>query len=400
MQVSNRLAKVNPSATLAMSQKTNELKAAGADVINLTMGQPDFETPKFIEQAAIDSINAGQASFYTQATGLPELRAAISGNIERRTGYHYDTNQIIATDGAKFALYCLFNAILNPGDGVIIPTPGWVSYVEQVRLAGGVPQAAPASTGFKVTVDDLDQVVNQHTKALIINSPQNPSGTIYSRQELTLIGNWALRHDVMIVSDEIYSDLTYNGADAPSMLSLDPTISANTILIGGVSKSYAMTGWRIGYAAAPIAVAKAMATICSHATGNPAAVSQYGAIAAFNSDGSSTETMRLAFEDRLNTIYPLFNQIPGFKLEEKPTGAFYLFINVKDAVTNLGYDSADAFAMDLLEKTGVAVVPGRSFGNPNYIRISYAAAKDSLLEAANRIADFVTGSSTPHTAND
>ncbi|KRM56044.1 pyridoxal phosphate-dependent aminotransferase [Lacticaseibacillus sharpeae] len=392
MHIAKRLAQVNPSATLAVSQKTAQMKAAGADVIDLSVGQPDFTTPKDIADAAIASINSGAASFYTAAAGLPALRQAIADHVATKTGYKYDPKQIVVTDGAKFALYGIFSAILDPGDGVLIPIPGWVSYVEQVRLAGGVPQAVKAANGFKVTVDDLDAVANAKTRAIVINSPQNPSGAIYTKQELTLIGNWAVRHDILIVADEIYSDLVYNGAECTSMLELDHSIAENTVLVGGVSKSYAMTGWRIGFIAGPKKLAQAMSTIVSHATGNPAAASQYAAIAAYTGDQKSVESMRQAFEERLNTIYPLLQAIPGFEFDSKPAGAFYLFPKVSGAVRALGYDSTDTFVSALLEDTGVAVVAGRAFGMPDHIRLSYAKSLEDLVEAVARINAFVTSS--------
>ncbi len=390
MHIAKKLAQVNPSATLAVSQKTAQMKAAGADVIDLSVGQPDFKTPDEITAAAIAAISDGSASFYTPAAGLPALRKIIADHVAKKTGYTFAPNQIVVTNGAKFALYDLFTAILNEGDGVMIPLPGWVSYIEQVRLAGGTPQTVKSSNGFKVTVDDLDQAVTDKTRAIIINSPQNPSGAIYTQQELTLIGNWAVRHDILIIADEIYSDLIYNGATYTSMLSLDGAIADNTVLISGVSKSYAMTGWRIGFAAAPKKIAQALSTIASHATGNPAAVSQYAAMAAYTSDQSSVETMRQAFEERLNTLYPLLKAIPGFEFESKPDGAFYLFPKVSAAVRALGYDSTDTFVAALLEETGVAVVAGRAFGMPDHIRLSYAKGLDDLTEAAKRISEFVT----------
>lgn len=390
MQIAKKLAQVNPSATLAVSQKTAQMKAAGADVIDLSVGQPDFTTPRDIEDAAIAAINDGSASFYTPAAGLPALRSAIATHVAKKTGYEYQPNQIVVTDGAKFALFGLFSAILNPGDGVLIPLPGWVSYVEQVRLAGGMPQAVKSTSGFKVTVDDLDAVANDKTRAIIINSPQNPSGAIYTKQELTLIGNWAVRHDVIIIADEIYSDLLYNGAEYTSMLELDHSIAENTVLVSGVSKSYAMTGWRIGFVAGPKKFASAMATIVSHATGNPAAASQYAAIAAYTGNQQSVETMRVAFEERLNTIFPLLKAIPGFEFTEKPAGAFYLFPKVTAAVKATGFESTDAFVSALLEDTGVALVPGRAFGMPEHIRLSYAKGLDDLIEATKRINEFVT----------
>ena len=279
MHLAKRILNVAPSATLALSNQTKDLKAKGADVIDLSIGQPDFSTPKAIDDAAIAAIQAGNASFYTAATGIPELKQAISDRIFAQDGIRYDHRQIVATTGAKFALYALFQVFLNPGDEVLIPVPYWVSYEEQIKLASGVPHLVMPAVGHKVSVDDLEAARTDKTRALIINSPQNPSGVVYDRTELTLIGNWALKHHILVVTDDIYRDLIYNGTTYTSMISIDPDIAANTVLISGVSKSYAMTGWRIGYAAGPEKLIQAMATFISHTTSNPAAVSGYAAVA-------------------------------------------------------------------------------------------------------------------------
>lgn len=389
MHLSKRINSVSPSATLAISTLTKQMKAKGQDVIDLSIGQPDFTTPNFIDAAATAAINSGQASFYTPATGIPELKAAIADHVASQTGVRYSPAQIAVTTGAKLALYGLFQVLLDPGDEVLVPTPGWVSYVEQIRLAGGVPRAVVAAAHFKVTVDELEAQRTAKTRAVIINSPQNPSGAVYSKQELTLIGNWALQHDILVVADDIYRDLIYNGASYTSMIEIDPAITANTVLISGVSKSYAMTGWRIGFAAGPEKLISALGKLLGHATGNPTAASQYAAVAAFNSDGTAVETMRQAFEDRLNTIFPLVQKLPGFELSEKPQGAFYLFPRVKRAAALTHYTSVDDFVAALLQETGVALVPGRAFGMPDYARLSYATDKASLLDAVGRIENFV-----------
>ncbi|WP_125703421.1 pyridoxal phosphate-dependent aminotransferase [Lacticaseibacillus daqingensis] len=389
MHLAKRIISVAPSATLAVSNLAKQMKAKGEDVIDLSIGQPDFTTPAFIADAAKAAINSGAASFYTAATGIPALKAAIAGHVERQTGVHYTTKQIAVTTGAKLALYGLFQVLLDPGEEVLIPLPGWVSYVEQVRLAGGVPRPVPSHAHFKVTVDDLEAQRTAKTRALVINSPANPTGTIYTKQELTLIGNWALQHDILVVADDIYRDLLFNGAAYTSMIEIDPEITKNTVLISGVSKSYAMTGWRIGFAAGPEKLISAMATLLGHATGNPTTAAQYAAIAAFDSDGRSVEQMRLAFEDRLNTLYPLVTKVPGFDLPDKPQGAFYLFPNVKRAAQLTNYNSVDDFVSALLAETGVAIVPGRAFGMPDHARLSYATAKPDLIEAVARINAFV-----------
>lgn len=389
MHLAKRIIDVAPSATLAISNMAKQMKAQGEDVIDLSIGQPDFQTPEFIDTAAIAAIQNGQASFYTAATGIPALKTAIADHVAAQSPVQYLPNQIVVTTGAKLALYALFQVLLDPGEEVLTPLPGWVSYVEQIKLAGGMPRAVQPGADFKVTVDDLEQQRTAKTRAVIINSPQNPSGAVYTREELTLIGNWALKHDLLVVSDEIYRDLMFNGAPYTSMIDIDPQITANTVLIGGVSKSYAMTGWRIGFAAGPEKLIAAMGKLLGHATGNPTAVSQYAALAAYTSDGTSVETMRQAFEHRLNVIFPLLQKVPGFTLAHKPAGAFYLFPNVKRAATLTHYSSVDEFIAALLAETGVALVPGRAFGLPDHARLSYAAAEEDLVEGIRRISQFV-----------
>ena len=389
MHLAKRILNVAPSATLALSNQTKDLKAKGADVIDLSIGQPDFSTPKAIDDAAIAAIQAGNASFYTAATGIPELKQAISDRIFAQDGIRYDHRQIVATTGAKFALYALFQVFLNPGDEVLIPVPYWVSYEEQIKLASGVPHLVMPAVGHKVSVDDLEAARTDKTRALIINSPQNPSGVVYDRTELTLIGNWALKHHILVVTDDIYRDLIYNGTTYTSMISIDPDIAANTVLISGVSKSYAMTGWRIGYAAGPEKLIQAMATFISHTTSNPAAVSEYAAVAALTGDQQVVEKMRRAFEERLNLFYDLLADIPGFDMGDKPQGAFYLFPNIKRAAQLSHYGTVDDFISALLTETGVAIVPGRAFGMPDHARISYCKDLASLKEAARRIQEFV-----------
>ncbi|MFD0897229.1 pyridoxal phosphate-dependent aminotransferase [Loigolactobacillus binensis] len=395
MALSKNVMKVQPSATLAMSAKTKEMIAKGVDVINLSIGQPDFVTPKYIQDAAIAAIRSGKTSFYTPASGLPELKTAIGQRIEAETGVHYDNKQIIATTGAKFALYLIFQVILNPDDEVLLPAPFWVSYAEQVHLASGQPVAVKTTgAGHKATVEDLEQARTSKTKALVLNSPQNPSGLIYTKEELTAIGNWAVAHDILLVSDEIYSNLVYNGNQFVSAVSLGETIQKNTLLVTGVSKTYAMTGWRMGYVLGDAAIVKAMGTVASHATGNPTAVSQYATIAALSGSQADAEKMRQAFEQRLNLLYPKIQSLPGFALAEKPQGAFYLFPNVKQAVALCGYSTTEAFVDALLEEANVAVVPGRAFGQPDNIRISYATDQASLDEAYRRIAAFIQAKSS------
>lgn len=390
VKISDRMLQVEESPTLGTSNKVQNLKAQGMDIISLTVGEPDFETPKHIRDAAVDAIQQNKVNHYVATSGILPLRQAIIAYHKKHDGVIYETNEVIVTTGAKDALYGLFQTILNPGDEVLIPAPYWVSYTEQVKLAGGVNVIIDTipEHEFKVTVQDLEAGRTDKTVALILNSPNNPTGTIYSKEELERIGNWAVENDIIIVSDEIYYNLCYNGNDACSLASISDAIKNQTIVINGVSKSYAMTGWRIGYAMGNKAVISKMTEFASHSA-NPAAVSQYAALAALTGPQDVIEEMRLKFEKRLNHLYPLLETIPGFKLV-KPRGAFYVFANVKEAAEMTGYKSVSDFALDLIEEAKVAVISGDGFGFPDYIRISYTLNEDTLTEAVNRIKEFIT----------
>lgn len=390
MVLSKRAEKLEPSATLAASAKAKALADQGVDVLSLTVGEPDFITPKNIRQAAIAAIESGKASFYTATAGIPELKQAILAYMKEFYGADYDSNQVIVTDGAKFALYTLFQALLDEEDEVLIPVPYWVSYAEQVRLAQGTPVFVEAKqeADFKVSVAQLEAARTEKTKAIILNSPANPTGAIYSKEALTAIGNWAVENNIWIIADDIYGRLVYNGNTFTSIASLSEEIRKQTIVINGVSKTYSMTGWRIGFAVGDAKIIKAMVDIASQATSNPPAVSQYAAVEALTGNQESIEVMRQAFEERLNKLYPLIAAIPGFQVT-KPQGAFYLFPNVKEAMTMCGYQTIDAFVEALLMEAHVAVVTGAGFGTPDYLRISYATDWDTLAEATKRIHDFV-----------
>lgn len=390
MKLSTRAENVEPSVTLAASAKAKALKAQGLDVLSLTVGEPDFATPKNIQEAAIASITNGKASYYTPTAGIPELRQAIVKHIEMYYGLTYDVNNVIVTNGAKFALYTLFQAILDPQDEVIIPVPYWVSYGEQVKLAEGVPVfvTCKESNHFKVTVDQLEAAKSSKTKAILLNSPSNPTGMIYTKEELLAIGIWAVENNILIVADDIYGRLVYNGNEFTPIATISEAIRKQTLIINGVSKSYAMTGWRIGYAIGDAKIIKAMITIASQSTSNPTAVSQYAAVEALNGPQESVETMRLAFEERLNTLFPLIQALPGVTIE-KPQGAFYLFPNVKETMALCGYDNVTKWVNDLLDEQQVALVTGEGFGAPENVRLSYATDLDTLKKAANRIKTFI-----------
>jgi aspartate aminotransferase len=389
VRLSSRVKALTPSTTLAITAKAKELKDQGEDVIGLGAGEPDFNTPQHILDAAFQSMNQGHTK-YTPSAGLPNLKKAIIGKLEKDQGLTYKPNEIIVANGAKHALYTLFQVLLNNGDEVIIPTPFWVSYPEQVKLAGGKPVYVEGleTAQFKITPEQLENAITEKTKAVIINSPSNPTGIIYSEAELLEIGNICLKHNVLIVSDEIYEKLIYGENKHVSIAQLSPNLKEQTIIINGVSKSHSMTGWRIGYAAGNEEIIEAMTNLASHSTSNPTTTAQYATIAAYNGSQDSVEEMRKAFAKRLEIIYDKLVAIPGFTCV-KPQGAFYLYPNVKAAAEITGYKDVDSFVEALLVEAKVAVVPGSGFGTPDNIRLSYATSLEQLEKAVERIRKFV-----------
>ncbi|WP_071461235.1 pyridoxal phosphate-dependent aminotransferase [Bacillus massilinigeriensis] len=389
MKLANRVGSLTPSTTLAITAKAKEMKARGLDVIGLGAGEPDFNTPDHILEAATKSMKEGFTK-YTPSGGLPALKKAIAGKLLHDQGLEYSAKEIIVTNGAKHALYTLFQVLLNDGDEVIIPIPYWVSYPEQVKLAGGVPIyiETKEAHAFKITAAQLEQAIGERTKAVILNSPSNPTGMIYSKKELEEIGSVCLKHGILIISDEIYEKLLYGGNEHFSIASISPKLKEQTIIINGVSKSHSMTGWRIGFAAGNEGIIQAMTDLASHSTSNPTATSQYAAIAAYTGSQESVEVMREAFEERLDIIHEKIINIAGVTCL-KPQGAFYLFPNVKEAAELSGCRDVDHFVARLLEEAQVAVVPGSGFGSPENIRLSYATSLDLLEKAVGRISDFV-----------
>ncbi len=387
--LADRVKTLTPSSTLAITAKAKELKDQGIDVIGLGAGEPDFNTPQNILDAAIDSMNKGFTK-YTPSGGLPVLKKAIINKLQRDNQLTYKPNEVMVGVGAKHVLYTLFQVILNDGDEVIIPIPYWVSYPEQVKLAGGVPVYVEgnAAQNYKITADQLRDSITEKTKAVIINSPSNPSGMIYSKEELAELAKVAAEKDILIVSDEIYEKLVYNGIKHFSIAQLSDDIKARTIVINGVAKSHSMTGWRIGYAAGDMDIIKAMTDLASHSTSNATTTAQYAAVEAYNGPQTAVEEMRTAFESRLQVIYPKLAAIPGFKVL-KPQGAFYLLPDVSEASEKCGYDSVDDFASALLTEANVAVIPGSGFGAPTTIRLSYATSLQQLEEAVRRMDAFV-----------
>ena len=390
VKISDRVSKILPSGTLAMTQKARELKAQGRKIISLSIGEPDFKTPEVITEAAIDALKKHETDHYTPALGIDKLRQAICDFHKRKDGIDLQKEQVATFAGAKFALYSVFMTLVDPGDEVLIPIPYWVSYTEQIQLADGVPVYIETRerNSFKLTVDLLNEYVTDKTKLLVLNAPSNPSGLLYTKEELLAIGNWALEHNVFIISDEIYYELVY---DAPSisMASLSQEIFNNTLVINGLSKSVAMTGWRLGYVFGPKRIIRALNDLTSHTTSNPAAVVQYAAIRAFDEDvEAAKKEMRDEFQRRIDLFHGLLTAIEGIKCE-KPKGAFYLFANVKVAMHIVGVASSEEFALKLLEKAGVATVSGENFGCNGFLRLSCANSEEELREAANRIKEFI-----------
>jgi aspartate aminotransferase len=389
MKLAKRVSSLTPSSTLAITAKAKELKAAGYDVIGLGAGEPDFNTPQHIIDAAVKAMNEGHTK-YTPSGGLPALKAEIIKKFKEDQNLIYEPSEIIVCVGAKHALYTLFQVILDEGDEVIIPTPYWVSYPEQVKLAGGVPVYVEGleENEFKITPEQLEAAITDRTKAVIINSPSNPTGMIYTKEELTAIGEICLKHDILIVSDEIYEKLVYGEHKHVSIAEISTELKEQTIVINGVSKSHSMTGWRIGYAAGNKEIIRAMTDLASHSTSNPTSIAQYATIAAYSGSQEPVEEMRKAFEERLNIIYKKLIEIPGFSCV-KPQGAFYLFPNAREAAALAGYNNVDELVEALLEEAKVALVPGSGFGAPDNVRLSYATSLELLEKAVERIKQFM-----------
>jgi aspartate aminotransferase len=387
--LADRVSALTPSTTLAITAKAKEMKSQGIDVIGLGAGEPDFNTPEHIINAAYASMTEGHTK-YTPSGGMAKLKEAIIHKFETDQKLTYKPSEIIVTSGAKHALYTLFQVLLNENDEVIIPTPYWVSYPEQVKLAGGTPIIVEGKeeNEYKITPQQLKEMITPKTKAVILNTPSNPTGMLYSHEELQAIGEVCLENDILIVSDEIYEKLVYDGNSHTSIAELSPELKEQTIVINGVSKSHSMTGWRIGYAAGNETIIKAMTNLASHSTSNPTTTSQYGTVAAYLGDQQPVEEMRQAFEERLNIVFDKLNSIPGFHCL-KPQGAFYLFPNVSKAAKKAGYNNVDEFTKALLEEAKVAVIPGSGFGSDNNIRLSYATSLDALEKAIERMHEFV-----------
>ena len=393
MMLSQKAMEISPSLTLAISAKAKKMKSEGLDVIGFGVGEPDFETPKYIKDAGIKAIEAGYTR-YTPASGTIELKQAIVEKLKVDNGLTYKTSQIVVSNGAKQSLDNAFKAILNPGDEVIVGSPYWVSYPELIKLSDGVPVVVEAKEGdgFKLTIEELEKVVTEKTKAIVLNSPSNPTGAIYNKNELEKIAEFAQKHDIIIISDEIYEKLIYGEIIHTSIASISEDAYNRTIVINGVSKAYAMTGWRIGYAAASEQIASLMSNVQSHTTSNPCSISQYASVEALMGDQTPVVNMNKEFEKRRNFMVERVNTIDNLSCV-KPDGAFYVMVNISKAigkeVDGKVIENSLVFSDLLLEREKVAVVPGVAFGADEFIRLSYATSIENIKNGLNRIEKFV-----------
>ncbi|MWA05784.1 aminotransferase class I/II-fold pyridoxal phosphate-dependent enzyme [Actinomadura sp. LD22] len=394
-RISKRIGAISESATLAVDAKAKALKAAGRPVIGFGAGEPDFPTPDYIVEAAVTACRVPRFHKYTPAGGLPELRAAIAEKTERDSGYKVEASQVLVTNGGKQAVYEAFAALLDPGDEVLVPTPYWTTYPESIKLAGGVPVdvVADETTGYKVSVEQLEAARTDRTKVLLFVSPSNPTGAVYSRGEIEAIGRWADEHGLWVITDEIYEHLVYGDAEFHSMPVVVPELADRTLVLNGVAKTYAMTGWRVGWLIGPADVVKAAANMQSHATSNVANVSQAAALAAVTGDLSAVAEMRKAFDRRRQTIVRMLNEIPGVVCPE-PEGAFYAYPSVKallgKEIRGKRPETSVELASLILEEAEVALVPGEAFGTPGYFRLSYALGDDDLVEGVSRVAKLLS----------
>jgi aspartate/methionine/tyrosine aminotransferase len=392
--VSTRIGSIAESATLAVDAKAKALKAAGRPVIGFGAGEPDFPTPDYIVAAAIEACSDPAMHRYTPAGGLPQLKAAIVGKTARDSGYVVEANQVLVTNGGKQALYNAFATLLDPGDEVLLPAPYWTTYPESIRLAGGVPVAVAtdAASGYRATVEQLEAAVTEATKALVFVSPSNPTGAVYPPEQVAEIGRWAAERGLWVVTDEIYEHLVYGDAEFSSMPVLVPELADRCIVVNGVAKTYAMTGWRVGWMIAPADITKAATNLQSHATSNVANVSQLAALAAVSGGLAAVEEMKVAFDRRRRAIVGLLNAIPGVVCPE-PEGAFYAYPSVEGVlgrtVRGRVPTSSAELAELILDEAEVAVVPGEAFGTPGYLRLSYALSDDDLREGVGRIATLL-----------
>ncbi len=393
-RISDRIAAIAESATLAVDAKAKALKAAGRPVIGFGAGEPDFPTPDYIVEAAIEAARNPKYHHYTPVPGLPELRAAVAAKTLRDSGYAVEAGQVLITNGGKQAVYNAFAALLDPGDEVLLIAPYWTTYPESIKLAGGVPVevVTDEASGYLATVEQLDAACTDRTKVLLFVSPSNPTGAVYPPDAVATIGRWAAGRGLWVITDEIYEHLVYGGAEHVSIATAAPELGDRVIVVNGVAKTYAMTGWRVGWLIGPPDVVKAATNLQSHATSNVNNVAQAAALAAVSGDLSAAAMMREAFDRRRRTIVGLLGDIPGVVCPE-PHGAFYAYPSVKGLLGKplrgrISTTSAELAAV-ILDEAEVAVVPGEAFGTPGYLRLSYALSDADLAEGIGRIAKFV-----------
>ena len=391
IKLSSRVRRIKPSPTLAVTAKANQLRLEGVDVINLAAGEPDFDTPDHIKQAAIAAMEAGQTK-YTPVGGTNTLKSAIIDKFKRDNNLSYTPKEILVSNGGKQSFYNLCQAVIDQDDEVVIPAPYWVSYPDMVLLAHGIPTfiTADQNQGFKITAKQLTSKISNKTKLLVINSPSNPTGASYSTQELNELAEVLLKHpQILIATDDMYEHILFNNEKFSNILSVCPELKSRTLVLNGVSKAYSMTGWRIGYAAGPAEIIEAMKNIQSQSTSNPCSISQAAATAALSEDQNCVVQMCAAFEDRHNFIVEGLNKIKGINCA-RSQGTFYCFANIGEALSRIDNVENDVeFATYLLDKCGIAVVPGTAFGLPGYMRLSFANSKEKLAEALERLSNLL-----------
>jgi len=393
LELSKKGMSIEPSVTLAISAKASAMKKAGENVISFSVGEPDFNTPENIQKAGIEAITTGITK-YTPASGTPEIKEAICKKFKNENGLEYKPSQIIVSNGGKHSLYNALMAILNPGDEVIFSIPYWVSYPELVMIAGGVPVKLPTKeeNEFKFSSADLEAAKTDKTKAIIINSPSNPTGSVYSKEELQDIADWAVKNNIIVISDELYEKLIYDGYEHISIASLNEDIKNLTIVVNGMAKAYAMTGWRIGYAAGDEKIIKIMSNLQSHTTSNPNSIAQYASIEGLSGSQDGIMKMKAEFDKRRKVMVDLINGIKGVSCAT-PKGAFYVMLNISQLlgaeVEGVKINSSVDFADLLLDKCKVAVVSGLAFGDDNYVRLSYATSVENINEGLNRVKELL-----------
>lgn len=394
-KISKMASEISPSPTLALDSKYKQMKKQGIPVVGFGAGEPDFETPDNIKNAAIEAIKCGMTR-YTPASGTVELKEAIVNKVKRDTGLEYKIENVVVSNGGKHSLTNIFMCILEPGDEVIIPAPYWVSYPEMVKMAGGKPVFLNTTEGnnFKFTPDMLKNIITDKTRALVLNTPSNPTGMVYSKEELEKIAKIAVENNIYIVFDEIYEKLIYGDVTHTNIATLGEDVRELTIIVSGMAKAYAMTGWRIGYTLSNVKLAKAMSNLQSHATSNPNSIAQAASVEALNGDQSSVESMRLEYEKRRDYMVERINSIDGISCKN-PDGAFYIFMNMKELLGKEHYgkviNTVAELCDDILDKALVAIVPSEGFGIDGYARLSYATSMENIVEGLDRIEKYIKG---------